>query len=445
MSCPTLVKSAVISALAGFCLVSSAQDHELTTDVVVIGGGISGLSSAMSVLDHGGKVVVLEKLPGLGGAGNYFEGAFAADSDYKRRNGLKEPTADQVYKDVVRFYNYRINAVVLRTLINESGPAMDWIETKGYKFQLNKRGKKDRHMAPDGFGAGFIKLFYRDIEKKGGTILLETPAQKLIQNDKGEVIGVEAKNYKGEKVVVKAKAVIFQFNGPQWLKESRAALSQPFLWVNKFGQRFYNEGNGRYWNDNHNAMTANGGVMFSIFDENMKNKLIKDGPLTDFNQIVIRGEPMTALNEGLERGIKAGYAFKADTIEELAQEIGVPIQNLVETVKDINAAADAGEDKMLGRPKEFLFKFSDHGPYYAMRGLRAFFQTLGGIRMNSKMQAMDKKGNVIPGLYAVGMDMGGLYDTSYDIKYPGFTSGFGMTGGLIAGRDAMRLVNESKN
>jgi len=149
----------------------------------------------------------------------------------------------------------------------------------------------------------------RDIEKKGGTILLETPAQKLIQNDKGEVIGVEAKNYKGEKVVVKAKAVIlatggfpgnqemlkkyvpdigkegmarimlrgpgiegrtgdginmakaigadlagmdtiagnspyleyepviFQFNGPQWLKESRAALSQPFLWVNKFGQR----------------------------------------------------------------------------------------------------------------------------------------------------------------------------------------------------------------
>ena len=85
--------------------------------------------------------------------------------------------------------------------------------TKGYKFQLNKRGKKDRHMAPDGFGAGFIKLFYRDIEKKGGTILLETPAQKLIQNDKGEVIGVEAKNYKGEKVVVKAKAVILATGG----------------------------------------------------------------------------------------------------------------------------------------------------------------------------------------------------------------------------------------
>ena len=48
-------------------------------------------------------------------------------------------------------------------------------------------------------------------------------------------------------------------------------------------------------------MTANGGVMFSIFDENMKNKLIKEGPLTDFNQIVIRGEPMTALDEGLEK------------------------------------------------------------------------------------------------------------------------------------------------
>ncbi len=209
----SIIKVAVTCALAGVCLSGFAQDHELTTDVVVVGGGISGLSSAMSVLDHGGKVVVLEKLPGLGGAGNYFEGAFAADSDYKRRNGLTEPTADQVYKDVVRFYNYRINAVVLRTLINESGPAMDWIETKGYKFKLNKRGKKDRHMAPDGFGAGFIKLFYRDIEKNGGTILLETPAQKLIQNEKGEVVGVEAKNHKGEKVTVRAKAVILATGG----------------------------------------------------------------------------------------------------------------------------------------------------------------------------------------------------------------------------------------
>lgn len=511
-----IAKIFFLTALASSLTSAFAADQEYTTDVVVVGGGISGLSSAMSVLDHGGKVIVLEKLPGLGGAGNYFEGAFAADSDYKRRNGITEPTADQVYKDVVRFYNYRINSVVLRTLINESGPAMDWIETKGYKFQINKRGKKDRHMAPDGFGAGFIKLFYRDIEKKGGKILLETPATKLIQDKSGRITGVIARNHKGEKVTVHAMAVIlatggfpgnpemlkkyvpdigkegmarimlrgpgiegrtgdginmaksvgadlagmdtiagnspyleyepviFQFNGPQWLKESRAALSQPFLWVNKFGQRFYNEGNGRYWNDNHNAMTANGGVMFSIFDEKMKDKLIKEGPLTDFNQIVIRGEPMTALDEGLERGIKTGYAFKADTIEELAKKIGVPSENLVQTIKESNAAADAGEDKLLGKQKEFLFKFSDSGPYYAMRGLRAFFQTLGGVRMNTKMQAMDKQGKVIPGLYAVGMDMGGLYDTSYDIKYPGFTSGFGMTGGLIAGRDAMSQIKESQ-
>ncbi len=95
--------------------------------------------------------------------------------------------------------------------------------------------------------------------------------------------------------------------------------------------------------------------------------------------------------KGWKEVLKLVTPFKADTIEELAEKIGVPVQNLVETVKDINAAADAGEDKLLGRPKQFLFKFSDKGPYYAMRGLRAFFQTLGGVRMNSKMQAMDKR------------------------------------------------------
>ncbi len=70
----SIIKVAVTCALAGVCLSGFAQDHELTTDVVVVGGGISGLSSAMSVLDHGGKVVVLEKLPGLGGAGTISKG-----------------------------------------------------------------------------------------------------------------------------------------------------------------------------------------------------------------------------------------------------------------------------------------------------------------------------------------------------------------------------------
>lgn len=158
-----------------------------------------------------------------------------------------------------------------------------------------------------------LKKYVPDIGKEGmARIMLRGPGIEGRTGDginMAKAIGADLAGMDtiaGNSPYLEYEPVIFQFNGPQWLKESRAALSQPFLWVNKFGQRFYNEGNGRYWNDNHNAMTANGGVMFSIFDENMKNKLIKDGPLTDFNQIVIRGEPMTALNEGLERGIKAG-------------------------------------------------------------------------------------------------------------------------------------------
>ena len=331
-------------------------------DIVIIGGGPGGYSAALYAARAGLHVAVIEKRA-IGGQAIRSENienypGFDAGIDglslsEKMQRGAERFGAEMVTDEVRRVHLMQPVKVIEAAKQTYQAPTVI-LATGGFP------GNQE-----------MLKKYVPDIGKEGmARIMLRGPGIEGRTGDginMAKAIGADLAGMDtiaGNSPYLEYEPVIFQFNGPQWLKESRAALSQPFLWVNKFGQRFYNEGNGRYWNDNHNAMTANGGVMFSIFDENMKNKLIKDGPLTDFNQIVIRGEPMTALNEGLERGIKAGYAFKADTIEELAQKIGVPIQNLVETVKDINAAADAGEDKMLGRPKEFLFKFSDHGPYY---------------------------------------------------------------------------------
>ena len=227
---------------------------------------------------------------------------------------------------------------------------------------------------------------------------------------------------------------IRQFNGADYQKQARAALSQPFLWVNKHGERFYNESQGSSFTNVYNAMTMNGGIMYSIFDDNMRQKMINEGPVTPFNAIVVPGMPMKALDEAIAIGQKEGWLYKANTLDELAKKIGIDAAGLKETVGKVNKYAQEKNDPDFGRKPEHLFAFSDKGPYYAVVGIRAYFLTLGGIKINSKLQALDMKDNVIPGLYVTGQDMGGLYDSSYDLLLEGSASGFALTSGRMSAK-----------
>jgi len=236
----------------------------------------------------------------------------------------------------------------------------------------------------------------------------------------------------------KSNPLIRQFNGADSLKQTRTALSQPFLWVNQTGDRFYNESQGSSFTNVYNAMTSNGGVMYSIFDESMKQKMMNSGPLTPFNAIVVVGQKMTELDKGIETGIKQGYAFKANSIEELAQKIGVDASHLKNTIANVNKFAANKKDTEWGRNPEHLFAFQDNGPYYALKGIRAFFLTLGGVKINAQFQALTTHGQPVQGLYVTGQDMGGLYDSSYDLLVEGSASSFALTSGRLAAENIIK-------
>jgi fumarate reductase flavoprotein subunit len=232
---------------------------------------------------------------------------------------------------------------------------------------------------------------------------------------------------------------IKQFRGPDYLKQTRCALIQPFLWVNKQGERFYNESYGSIFSDVYNAMTSNGGIMWSVFDEKMKQSMIEKGPLIPFNAIVVPGDKMNALDEGIQKGIEAGYAYKADTILELAKKIHVRPDKLMATIDKINYFSDLKTDPEFNRKQEHLIKFDTaHGPYYALKGLRAFFLTLGGVKVNTDMQAIDTNNEPIPHLYVTGQDMGGLYDSTYDLLAEGSASSFALSSGRLAVKAIIR-------
>ncbi len=236
---------------------------------------------------------------------------------------------------------------------------------------------------------------------------------------------------------------INQFSGPDELKQGRCALAQPWLWVDHTGRRFFNESRGSIFVDVYNAMTSAGGVSYTIFDQHMMDKLVNEGAVLPFNAIVLAGVPLKALPKTFEMGKERGWAFQADTVEELAQQIGVPPENLVSTMKKVNQYAKDGHDPEFGRLPEHLKEFDlKKGPYYALKAIRCFFLTLGGVQVTPNFEAKTPQGDVIPGLYVVGQDIGGLYDSSYDLRCEGSASSFAMTSGRVAAEHAIAMLEK---
>ncbi len=115
-------------------------------------------------------------------------------------------------------------------------------------------------------------------------------------------------------------------------------------------------------------------------------------------------------SEGMVDEIEKGWITKADTIEELAEAIDLPAENLAKQIEDYNGYCEAGEDP-LGRLPEYLFPFGE-GPYYAFPIVPAFINTQGGPVRNTRCEVLDTNREVIPGLFSAG-ELGSFYSDLY--------------------------------
>ena len=102
-----------------------------------------------------------------------------------------------------------------------------------------------------------------------------------------------------------------------------------------------------------------------------------------------------------------GYALTADTIEELAALMEVPVDELVNTVNVWNASCENGVDEQFHRPSDQLAPVSTP-PFYAIPCIPEILNTDGGPRRNEKAQILDVDGEPIPNLFACGEVTGGV-------------------------------------
>ncbi len=186
------------------------------------------------------------------------------------------------------------------------------------------------------------------------------------------------------------------------------------IFVNKDGNRFVDEGGRR------DDMTK---ALFEQRDEFLWIILDSHNYPT--------GDTKNNFNETIDELVAAGRAYKADTLEDLAAQIGVNADNLVAAVEDFNAHVESKEPDEFGRT---LYQWKmDTPPYYAGARKPTVHHTMGGIEINTEAQVIDTQGNIIPGLYAAGEVTGGIHGSN---RLGGNALADINTFGRIAGRNA---------
>jgi succinate dehydrogenase/fumarate reductase flavoprotein subunit len=123
--------------------------------------------------------------------------------------------------------------------------------------------------------------------------------------------------------------------------------------------------------------------------------------------------------------------MKADTIEELAEKLGIPADALKATVDRYNELAAKGVDEDFGK-EAYRLRPVAKAPFYGFFMGGSLLCTCDGLRINRKCQVYDTKHKVIEGLYAVGNCSGGFFSGNYPEYFVGVGVGRTMTQGRYA-------------
>ena len=215
------------------------------------------------------------------------------------------------------------------------------------------------------------------------------------------------------------------------------AGANPGVWINKTGHRFAAESVAENLGDIGTYYGKQpGGIVWSILSQADVDRLVSEGSEIAIGEFVVYHKPMTGLLPELEAHLESGLVKKADTFEELAEQMGVPTDAFVETMAAYNEACERGVDEAYFKKPQYLRALVEP-PFYGIPLATGTMGSAGGIKVNGDMQVITSDGDAIPGLYAVGLDATGLYGDSYNMEIPGCANGFAHTSGRIAARHAI--------
>lgn len=227
--------------------------------------------------------------------------------------------------------------------------------------------------------------------------------------------------------------------GITWDTPIDKAAREPYLWVNAVGSRLGNE----KWSVM-DAMFKIGikeadYVYYNVIDSAAVKRMETEPLMTNARTVLGSMDPVPEMGEELEKGVAAGDVYKGETIEELAKAAGIDADGLAATVSAYNDMARAGEDTEFYKDASALFPLEE-GPFYAFKLIPSWYSTLCGVKINGKIEVVDKQGRKIPGLYAGGLDSGEFFKDNYNHGFSGGCSGYSYFTGFFAADQAKEYI-----
>ena len=411
--------------------------EEVKTQLVVVGGGPAGLSAAIEAKQNGvEEVIVIEKLDILSGNGKFDMNFYdLINSEAQKANGI-EDSAEALVADLKAEGAWDTDERLMAQAEGEM-ELDQWLRAMGINLNYNYGGRG--HMAEaDAYAGEHIQAKMEEkVNELGIDVRTGTKGLDLIMEN-GKATGVKVECKEGT-YDIKADAVIMATGGFSNNKELLAKYAPgterletsnqmgttgdfipvfeandiklekmdnirifpniisgrrdltgggSTIYVNKNGERFIDETKGGLTLGN--AVLDQEGGAFYIYDQDLYEKSYR-----------------------LQKHNNLGYHVQADTLEELAEKLGVDAQGLKASVEGYNKGV-TGEAADPFREKAFTETFGAEGPYYGVQVETAIHMTKGGVVADDKAQVINNDGKVVDGLYAAGevVDTSGAYSAS---------------------------------
>lgn len=475
-------------------------------DVVVVGGGISGLCAALSAAEAGAGVVLLEKGDAFHARGH---GNAALGSKMQKDAGL-EYDRNEIITEIMRWGGYRQDQKLVSLWADNSGRVMDWIlnmaSTAGVTVESARKSDAGHsfhgyfktfglthEFYPDG-EATLLSILASRIHSTGIEVLYESPAVRLIREGNSRVTGVIARDKNGYQRF-NARAVVLCTGGyehdremlakyaphalralnwayqPQlttgdghkmgmwigaamepgphccvfedggglhlespWTHAGIGLARLPWLNVNKYGERYFKEDIAFTLACNAN-MAQPEHISWVVWDGKWEEETRRQNCYQGRSGKNVYSSFHRTTPELYQEKIKSGAILQTPTLDELAQRMEVFRDTFFATVNRYNELARLKNDSDYGKESRLLTTV-EKPPFFAAKAGAALLVTLGGLKINTRLQVLDENSQVIPGLYAAGNVSGGFFATDYPSNIPGLTHGRAFTFGWLAGHNA---------
>ncbi|MBI2204521.1 MAG: FAD-dependent tricarballylate dehydrogenase TcuA [Candidatus Rokubacteria bacterium] len=421
-------------------------------------------------------------------------------SDEEKASMIIDPyTEDDFYDDIMRVTEDLADADLALLVVRESQPTVRWMRDRGIRWipmfgrQAYKVGGKFKFwgglvLEAVGGGPGLIDMEYQAAAKAGIEVRFETKATRIVTDDRGAVTGIVVRTAAGT-ATIPTRAVVLASGGFEANVEMRTRYLGPNWDMARVRGTPYNTGDGirmaldigaqpwGHWSgchsvqwdynapwhgdrkvgDNFQKHSYPVGIIVNVRGERFVDEGadFRNYTYVKYGKEVIQ-QPRRAAFQIFDQKVldllREEYRIRevtkaeANTFEELAQKLEIDVEGFVRTVKAYNAAVQPGPfnpaikdgkgTRGITPPKSNWAQPLDTPPYVGYAVTTGITFTFGGLRITETGQVLDSEQHVIPGLFAAGELVGGLFYNNY----PG---GSGLMAGAVFGRIAGRSAAES--